>query len=133
MFVLAIETCGRTVAYTKEVDRIMLDGILNGGRQEEALKLREGLLCLRSWDGVSPLTARLATESEDLEFHKNVPENEPDAESFFTFPISMDGEGDVHNQLDTRPDCYAYRVPPGLLVRTVRYCATTKAASKATP
>jgi len=31
MFVFATETCGSTVAFTKEVDRIMLNGVLGGG------------------------------------------------------------------------------------------------------
>jgi hypothetical protein len=43
MFVFAIETCGKTVAFTKEVDRIMLDGILNGER-DEGKHLRKTLL-----------------------------------------------------------------------------------------
>jgi hypothetical protein len=42
MFVFAIETCGTTVAFTKETDRIMLDGILNGER-EEGQQLRKTL------------------------------------------------------------------------------------------
>jgi hypothetical protein len=64
MFVFAIETCGKTVAFTKEVDRIMLDGVLNGAREERQY-LRHGLLSLREtigtqvWDGISPFTARL--------------------------------------------------------------------------
>jgi hypothetical protein len=100
MFVLAIETCGRTVAFTKEVSRVMLEGILTGDRQEEAQELRRGLLYSRAWDGVSPLTARLATESEDFEFHMNAPENEPDTESFFTF-VNND---DVMFTIDWKPE-----------------------------
>jgi hypothetical protein len=67
MFVFAIETCGRTVAFTKETDRLMLEGILNG-HAEEGQQLREGLAYLKAWDGVSPFTARLATESEELDY-----------------------------------------------------------------
>jgi hypothetical protein len=73
MFVFAIETCGRTVAFTKEVDRIMLDGVL-GGERQEGQQLRDGLIYLRDkigsrlWDGVTPFTARLATDSEALDY-----------------------------------------------------------------
>jgi hypothetical protein len=73
MFVFAIETCGKTVAFTKETDRYMLDGILNGER-EEGKRLRDRLLFLRAftgqwgWDGVSPFTARLATISEESDY-----------------------------------------------------------------
>jgi hypothetical protein len=70
MFVFAIETCGKTVAFTKEMDRIMLDGILNGER-EEGQQLRmmtnPGNKNAR-WDGVSPFTARLATDSEEADY-----------------------------------------------------------------
>jgi hypothetical protein len=65
MFVFAIETNGKTVAFTKETDRIMLDGILNGER-EEGQQLRKTLLFMKSktvWDGVSPFTARLHGEA----------------------------------------------------------------------
>jgi hypothetical protein len=65
MFVFAIETCGKTVAFTKEVDRIMLDGIL--------MRLPDDILYMRDnngplWDGVSPFTARLASASEELDY-----------------------------------------------------------------
>jgi hypothetical protein len=78
MFVFAIETRGQTVAFTKETDRIMLDGILIGGRQE-AQELRTGLFDAGLWDGVSPFTARLATDSEEQDFeiyHKDEEQTE---------------------------------------------------------
>ena len=72
MFVFAIETNGKTVAFTMEVDRVMLDGILTGGR-DEGQQLRDGLLWMRDrdgplWDGASPFTARLATSEEESEY-----------------------------------------------------------------
>src|SRR5437763_15375216 len=72
MFFFAIETCGRTVAFTKEVDRIMLDGILNGQR-EEGQHLLDGLSLMRDsigplWDGKAPIMARLATASEEIDY-----------------------------------------------------------------
>jgi hypothetical protein len=72
MFVFAIETCGKTVAFTKETDRIMLDGVLNGER-EEGQHLLDGLSLMRDsigplWDGRAPITARLATESEEMDY-----------------------------------------------------------------
>jgi len=66
MFVFAIETCGKTVAFTKETDRIMLDGIL-GGERGEGQQMHSMLARIKTWDSVSPLTARLATESEELD------------------------------------------------------------------
>jgi hypothetical protein len=96
-FIFAIETCGRTVAFTKEIDRIMLEGILGGGREEEAKELRDGLSSLRDchgklWDGVSPITARLATASEELDFNMSLPDDEQQAgeasgESFLMFRL----------------------------------------------
>lgn len=67
MFVFAIETNGKTVAFTKEQDRIMLEGIL-GGEREEGQQMRSMLARLKTWDSVSPLSARLATESEELDY-----------------------------------------------------------------
>jgi hypothetical protein len=72
MFVFAIETNGKTVAFTKETDRVMLNGVLNGDR-EEGQELRSVLSRTRDntgalWNGVSPFTARLATDSEDLDY-----------------------------------------------------------------
>jgi hypothetical protein len=71
MFVFAIETCGKTVAFTKETDRIMLDGILNGCR-DEGQQLRIMTLNPKDksalWDGVSPFIARLATASEEADY-----------------------------------------------------------------
>ena len=65
MFVFAIETCGRTVAFTKETDRIMLEAFLSGDR-DEGQHLLDGLSLMRDsigplWDGKAPITARLAT------------------------------------------------------------------------
>jgi hypothetical protein len=83
MFVFAIETCGKAVAFTKETDRVMLDGVLNGQR-DEGPQLRDGLMYLRDkigsahcdvWDGVSPFTARLATESEELDYDTTAAEH----------------------------------------------------------
>ncbi len=73
MFVFAIETNGRTVAFTKVVDRVMLDGVLNG-KSAEGEHLRDGAYYLQ-WDRVSPFTARLATDSEDAEYHVTFPED----------------------------------------------------------
>jgi hypothetical protein len=92
MFVFAIETCGKTVAFTKEVDRIMLDGILNGQRVE-GQHLRDGLLLISktgasAWDGVSPFTARLATNSEDIEYNITADELNIGDESVLLFPVS---------------------------------------------
>jgi hypothetical protein len=90
MFVFAIETCGKTVAFTKEVDRIMLDGILNGER-DEGKHLRKTLLFIKSktvWDGVSPFTARLATDSEDPEYNVTADDLDMGDESVLLFPAS---------------------------------------------
>ncbi len=67
MFVFAIETNGKTVAFTTETDRAMLDGLTAGAR-EEGQQMRSMLARLKTWNGVSPLTARLATESEELDY-----------------------------------------------------------------
>jgi hypothetical protein len=67
MFVFAIATNGKTVAFTKETDRSMLDGILSGDR-DEGQQMRSMLARLGSWDTAAPLTARLATESEELDY-----------------------------------------------------------------
>jgi hypothetical protein len=89
MFVFAIETNGKTVAFTKEVDLVMLNGILNGAR-EEGQHLRDGLFYLRDkigashcvvWDGVSPFTARLATEYEALYYDSTAAEHLPEGVS----------------------------------------------------
>jgi hypothetical protein len=78
MFVFAIETCGRTVAFTKETDRIMLGAILSGER-EEGQHLLDGLSLMRDsigplWDGKAPITARLATDSEEIDYDITVGE-----------------------------------------------------------
>jgi hypothetical protein len=67
MFVFAIETCGRTVAFTKETDRLMLEGMLTGDR-DEGKHLLDGLSLNQLWDGKAPITARLATHSEELDY-----------------------------------------------------------------
>ena len=68
MFVFAIETCGKTVALIQEDNRLMLDGFLNGERQEGRY-FRDELSGLRCWDGTSPFEARLATSTEELDYH----------------------------------------------------------------
>jgi hypothetical protein len=78
MFVFAIETLGRTVAFTKETDRVMLEGVMNGQR-DEGQHLLDGLSLMRDsigplWDGKAPITARLATESEEQEYDITVGE-----------------------------------------------------------
>jgi hypothetical protein len=104
MFVFAIETNGRTVAFTKEVDRVMLDLVLNGNR-DEGQQLRTGMIYLsdkigsRLWDGVSPFTARLATESEEMDYDITAAEHmdkEPDVrtdESILMFSLT-NGNGE---------------------------------------
>jgi hypothetical protein len=103
MFAFAIETCGRTVAFTKETDRIMLDGVLSGER-EEGQHLLDGLSLMRDsigplWDGKAPITARLATESEELDYDimaAEYMEKEPDVrtdESILMFSLT-NGNGD---------------------------------------
>jgi hypothetical protein len=72
VFAFAIETGGTTVAFTKETDRIMLDGILNGNG-DDGQKLREGLTYLKAWDCISGFTVRLATESEELLYEATAP------------------------------------------------------------
>jgi hypothetical protein len=67
MFVFAIETCGRTVALIQEDNRLMLDGFLNGEREEGRI-LRRDIVQPIYWDGTSPFTARLATASEELDY-----------------------------------------------------------------
>jgi hypothetical protein len=99
MFVFAIETCGKTVAFTGAKDRIMLDKVLKGW------PLRDDIFFKRDkngalWDGVSPFTARLASASEELEY--NIATNEyrntqgfeiGDDESILIFNlINMKGE-----------------------------------------
>jgi hypothetical protein len=64
MFVFAIETNGETVALIQEDNRYMLDGVLNGKRKE-GRELRSHVRKEFAWDGVSPLTARLATPAEE--------------------------------------------------------------------
>jgi hypothetical protein len=103
MFVFAIETCGRTVAFTKEVDRVMLDGILNGQR-DEGQHLLDGLSLMRDstgplWDGKAPITARLATDSETVDYDATAGEymeKEPDVrtdESILMFSLT-NGNGE---------------------------------------
>lgn len=99
MFVFAIETCGRTVAFTKETDRVMLNGILSGDR-DEGRHLRNGLFFMpgsnwNRWDGVSPFTARLATDSEELDYDITTSEylqsdTFDDNESILVFSLSND-------------------------------------------
>src|ERR1700759_4899714 len=67
MFVFAIESQGKTVAFTTETDRAMLDGLTAGAR-EEGEQMRARLKVIRLWDGASPLIARLATESEAIDY-----------------------------------------------------------------
>ncbi len=87
MFVFAIETCGKTVALIQEESRIMLDGFLNGER-EEGQYFREQMP-ESWWDGTSPFTPRLATSSEHLDFdcmHEGLQgERAPAGESFWYF------------------------------------------------
>jgi hypothetical protein len=103
MFVFAIETCGRTVAFTKETDRVMLNGILNGQR-DEGQHLLDGLSLMRDsigrlWDGKTPITARLATESEEVDYDitaREYMEKETDVrsdESILMFNLT-NGKGD---------------------------------------
>jgi hypothetical protein len=66
MFVFAIETNGRTIAFTKEADRVMLDGALNELRDSCLTYMRDNIGPL--WDGKAPITARLATASEELDY-----------------------------------------------------------------
>ena len=98
MFVFAIETLGRTVAFTKETDRVMLEGILNGQR-DEGQHLLDGLSLMRDsvgplWDGKAPITARLASESEEQDYAKTAGEymeKEPDVrtdESILMFNLT---------------------------------------------
>jgi hypothetical protein len=92
MFVFAIETNGKTVAFTKETDRVMLDGVLNGQRAE-GQQLREGLLYISktgasAWDGVSPFTARLADYSEEIEYDVTAGELNMSGDSVLLFPVS---------------------------------------------
>jgi len=61
MFVLAIETCGKTVALVQASSSLMLQGFLSG---DEGLHFRNQMECLFCWDGASPFTARLATATE---------------------------------------------------------------------
>ncbi len=97
MFVFAIETCGRTVAFTKETDRIMLEAFLSGDR-DEGQHLLDGLSLMRDsigplWDGKAPITARLATESEEMDYDitaQEYMEKEPDVrtdESILMFQL----------------------------------------------
>jgi hypothetical protein len=67
MFVFGIQTQGKIVAFTKEQDSTMLGALLEGAR-DEGQQMRSMLARLKTWDGVSPLTARLATESEELDY-----------------------------------------------------------------
>jgi hypothetical protein len=98
MFVFAIETNGRTVAFTKETDRIMLEAFLSGDR-DEGQHLLDGLSLMRDhkgklWDGKAPITARLATESEELDYDITAGEymeKEPDVrtdESLLMFSLT---------------------------------------------
>jgi hypothetical protein len=103
MFVFAIETCGRTVAFTKEVDRIMLDGVLSGER-DEGQHLLDGLSLMRDsigplWDGKAPFTARLASTSEELDYnitadeYRHTQHDVSDDESILMFNLlNMKGE-----------------------------------------
>jgi hypothetical protein len=97
MFVFAIETCGRTVAFTKKTDLLMLEGVLTGER-DEGQHLLDGLSLMRDhngklWDGKAPITARLATASESLDYNITAAEyleKEPDVhtdESLLMFQL----------------------------------------------
>ncbi|HEX3114243.1 MAG TPA: hypothetical protein VHQ48_02100 [Bradyrhizobium sp.] len=99
MFVFAIETCGKTVAFTKETDRIMLDGIL-GGERGEGQQMHSMLARIKTWDSVSPLTARLATESEELDC--GIVTNEPgitDDESVIVYQIEA-ANGEIFLEIE---------------------------------
>jgi hypothetical protein len=83
MFVFAIETQGHTVAFVRESNRIMLEGVLNG-QTEDGQHLRNALALTRDtrWDGSSPFAARLATESEEADYnitaHEHLGEGDDD-------------------------------------------------------
>jgi hypothetical protein len=85
MFVFAIETNGKTVALIQEDNRLMLEGFLNGERDEGQI-LRRDILQPQYWDGKSPFTARLATDSEELDYRcMNDGISESDGESVWHF------------------------------------------------
>jgi hypothetical protein len=86
MFVFAIETGGKTVALTKELEPIMLDGVLSGDREEGRHLRHELLLTSGVWDGKSPFTARLATEDEALDYEE----------------IHITAEGDNAKEIESR-------------------------------
>ena len=54
MFVFAIETCGKTVALIQEDNSIMLEGVLNGDREEGRI-LRRGFDQVRGNRRAQPL------------------------------------------------------------------------------
>jgi hypothetical protein len=87
MFVFAIETCGSVVALTKEQSPMMLEGFLSG---DEGLHFRDTLLENSDvWDGVTPLTARLATASETFDYGKIhiMAGNSPEIESRWYYMV----------------------------------------------
>ena len=85
MFVFAIETNGKTVALIQEDNRLMLEGFLNGVREEGQI-LRRDIPQPACWDGSSPFTARLATDSEELDYRcMNDGISESDSESIWYF------------------------------------------------
>jgi hypothetical protein len=98
MFVFAIETCGKTVALIQEDNRTMLEGFLNGEREDGQI-LRRDIVQPIYWDGLSPFKARLATASEELDYHfMNEGISESDSESLWYFyynditPACLDAE-----------------------------------------
>jgi hypothetical protein len=95
MFVFAIETNGKTVAFVQEDNRYMLDGFLNGKRTEgrkarEFVRGVEEASGTQIWDGVSPFTARLATLQEEIQFDDEASGiDESNRESFWVPAIRM--------------------------------------------
>ena len=71
MFVFAIETCGKTVALIQEESRIMLDGFLNGER-EEGQYFREQMP-ESWWDGTSPFNRAAAIATKELPSNGSLP------------------------------------------------------------
>jgi hypothetical protein len=84
MFVFAVETNGKTVALVQEDNRVMLEGFLNGEREEGQILRRD--ILPQYWDRKSPFTGRLATPDEEIDYcYMNEGINESASESIWYF------------------------------------------------
>jgi hypothetical protein len=67
MFKFTVEVGTLPVAVITAVDEVMLDGFVEG-HLDDGKQFRNELVESKHWDGVAPLTKRLSTPDESLDF-----------------------------------------------------------------